>query len=194
MQEYTEESVLKELGLNQLPAPRLKGLDKAPPSGSSMIKWKMAVALIDTIETGAFERYIPDWIEIDQSIDPRSFDPDTSRALSVFTDIPIETIPEKIRNAIGLTLDGGARNHYIMLANDISRYVVELGAAAVSPIHVFRTNGAEGHRPILGAVFKLSYRIPDGQTRYDIGSNLGLLTERQPEIHLDENETIKDVA
>lgn len=186
--EYTKEDVLKELGLDQMPEARLPG---SAPAGNinprSNMKFKMAVQLIDAIESAAFMKYLPDWIVIDQSLDPRSFDPEHSRIMSLFTDIPIPMHP-KIAKALGMTDQPHAQNHYIWLAQDVARHISELGASACSPVHIFRTSGAEGHRPMLGVIFKLKFDVPDGLTREHLGANLGLLSDkRNPEIHTDEN-------
>lgn len=191
MEEYSKEAVLKELGLDQMPEARLKG---SAPAGNtnprSNITFKMAVQLVDPIESAAFMRYLPDWVPVDQSLDPRAFDPTTSRAMSLFTDAEIPMHP-KIARALGMTSEPHAHNHYLWLMQDVVRHITELGAAAISPLHIFRTSGAEGHRPLLGVIFKLRYEIPDGLTREDIGANLGLLTEkRQPELRLEETESL----
>jgi hypothetical protein len=169
-----------------MPEARLQGVDKAPPSATSMMTFKMAVSIVDPIESAAFMRYLPDRIRVDQDLDARDFSPDHSRAISIFTDEAIPLHP-KIARALGMTEEPNAHNHYIWLANEVDRHLNELGAVSVSPVLIFRTSGGMGHRPLLGALFKLRYEIPDGQTRYDIGSNLGLLTDkRTPELHVDE--------
>jgi hypothetical protein len=186
--EYTKETVLKDLGLDQMPAPRLKGLEHATPTGGSMLKWKKAVQLIDEIESCAFERFIPDALEIDQSMDPRSFNPDNSRVISIFTDIPIPMV-ERISRSTGITEAPTAENHYLWLALEVDRHVIELGAEACSPIKIFRLHGSDGTRPLLGAMFKL--RFPSNVAREDIGANWGLLSEkaRNPEVRLEDSET-----
>lgn len=186
--EYTKESVLADLGLDQMPAPRLKGLEHATPTGGSMLKWKKAVQLIDEIESGAFERFIPNGLEIDMSMDPRSFNPDHSRVISIFTDIPIPMV-ERISQSTGMTEAPTAENHYLWLALEVDRHVIELGAEACSPIKIFRLTGADGTRPLLGAMFKL--RFPSGKKREEIGANWGLLSEkRTSEVHLEDGETV----
>lgn len=186
------EDIRKELGLDKLPEARLPG---AEPAGNlnprSNITFRMAVQLIDPIESEAFMRYLPDWIQVDQSLDPTSFDPGHSRVMSLFTDQKIPMHP-KIARALGMTDQPHAQNHYIWLAQDVARHVVELGAAATSPVRIFRTSGGDGNRPLLGAIFKLRYEIPTGLTREDIGSNLGLLMDkaRTPEVHLEDGETV----
>lgn len=172
-----------------MPASRLAGAD---PVGNlnprSQITFKMAVALIDPIESASFMRYIPDWVEVDNSLDPRAFSPDHSRAISIFTDVPIPTHP-KITRATGISSLPTAQNQYLFLSLEIQRHIVELGAAAISPVHLFRTSGGEGHRPLLGAIFKVRYEIPDGLSREDIGANLGVLSEKRvPELRLEDGE------
>ena len=182
------EEVRKELGLDKLPEARLQGAEPAgninPRSG---ITFRMAVQLIDPIESEAFMRYLPDWIPVDTSLDPTTFDPDHSRVMSLFTDAKIPMHP-KIARALGMTEEPHAQNHYIWLAQDVARHLSELGAAATSPVRIFRTSGGDGNRPLLGAIFKLRYELADGLTRYDIGANLGVLTDkhRTPELHVDE--------
>lgn len=185
-----QEEVLKNLGLDKMPEARLPGSD---PVGNvnprSNIVFKMAVQLIDPIESAAFMKYLPDWIVVDQSLDPRSFDPDHSRAMSLFTDAPIPMHP-KISKALGMTSEPNAQNHYIWLAQDVARHVVELGASAISPVHIFRTSGGDGNRPLLGAIFKVKYDIPDGLSREDVGANLGHLGGKRLEVHLKDSESV----
>jgi len=173
------EEIRKELGLDKLPEARLPG---AEPAGNtnprSNITFKMAVQLVDPIESEAFMRYLPDWIPVDQSLDPTSFDPQHSRAMSLFTDEKIPMHP-KIARALGMTEVPHAQNHYIWLAQDVARHISELGAEAVSPVRIFRTSGGNGHRPMLGCIFKVRYDLPDGLTRADIGSNIGLIMDRR---------------
>lgn len=184
--DYTQEDVLRELGLDQMPEARLKGSAPENVNPRSNITFKMAVQLIDPIESAVFMRYMPDWIEIDQSLDPRTFDPEHSRIMSIFTDMKIPLHP-KIARALGMTEEPHAQNHYIWMATDVERHILELGAAATSPVHIFRTSGGNGHRPMIGAIFKLRYDLAQGKTREDVGMNLGLLSDkRTPEIHTDE--------
>lgn len=184
--DYTQEDVLAELGLDQMPPARLPGLEQKKIAGGGMLKWKKAVQLIDPIETAAFMRYAPDDIPFDQSLDPIPFSPDHSRALSIRTDVPIPMHP-KIAKATGMTAEPTAQNHYIWLWIEVDRHLIELGAKAVSPVKIFRTSGAEGTWPLLGALFKLSFAVPDGLARADIGANWGVLSDRRtPEIHVDE--------
>lgn len=185
------EDIRRQLGLDKLPEARLKG---AEPTGNinprSNITFKMAVSLIDPIESEAFMRYLPDWIQVDQSLDPSSFDPNHSRVMSLFTDQRIPMHP-KIARALKMTDQPHAQNHYIWLANEVARHITELGAVATSPVRIFRTSGGDGNRPLLGAIFKLRYEIPTGLSREDIGANLGLITDKRPtELRLDPGETI----
>lgn len=181
-----KEDIKKALGLDKLPEARLKGSEPAANTNPrSNITFKMAVQLIDPIESEAFMRYLPDWVQVDRSLDPTTFDPDHSRAMSLFTDEKIPMHP-KIARALGMTEEPHAQNHYIWLAQDVARHITELGAVAISPVRIFRTSGGNGHRPLLGAVFKLRYELPDGVTREDVGANIGLLMDkRTPELRLE---------
>lgn len=187
MQEFTKEEVLQKLGLDKMPEARMKGLEQREiPSGGGMLKWKKACQLLDAIESAAFMRYCPDGIVVDQSLDPTSFDPSHSRIISIPTDRPAPVNP-KITRATGISANNTAQDQYLYLWTEVVRYVMELGASAISPIRVFRTSGAEGTVPLLGAVFKLDYKIPDGLTREDIGSNLGWLSDKKNNAVLDES-------
>lgn len=187
----TNEEILDRLGLDKMPPPRIAGLEdsyKQMPSGSQLLNFKKALQLVDPIETAAFEPYIPDDVVIDQSIDPRSFSPDTSRAIMLRTDIPI---PSNLRvfRSTGISRTPNAHNHYRWLGQELSRHMLEFGSRAVSPPLIFRTHGADKTAPLLGMIIKLDPR----KRHENAGANWALMGERVPEVVLDENETLDDV-
>ena len=184
---------LEVLGLDRAPDPRYKVTDPhTVPSGKQLLNHKKAIQLVDAIESASFMRFVPDDIQIDQSLDARLFHPQYSRAVMLRTDLPVPSGP-KIAKVLGITGEATAENHYRWLWVEVRRFITELGATAISPVLITRTNGANGTIPLLIASFKLDLRPATGQTFDDIGANLALLGHRAPEVRLDEGETLEDV-
>jgi len=187
------EEVLKTLGLDKLPDPRIPVPDSHPPPGNGLLNFKKAVQLVDYLETAAFTKYIPDGVNIDQSMDSASFDPEASRCISLRTDLPIPS-NRKVFGATGIGAEPNAQNHYLWLAQELGKHVEELGARAIAPPLVFRTNGANGTVPFLGLIMKLDLHIPDGKTVLDQGANWALMGPRAPEVRLEGDESPSDVT
>jgi hypothetical protein len=188
-----QQEILSKLGLDRPPTGRYEvGVPHSQPSGSQLLNFKKALQLVDPIETASFGRYIPNDLVIDQSIDTRVFDPENSKMVPIRTDLPIPSGP-KVYRATGIGSEPNAHNHYLWLAQELRRHVIELGARATSPPLIFRTHGYGGTVPLLGAMFTLDTRPPTGLTKDDIGANWALLAPKAPQVHLDEDESPEDV-
>ena len=194
MRDEQREESLDALGLKKAPEARIPGLweQEAPPSGSALLNFKKALQLVDPIETAAFSKYITNDIVIDQSLDAHSFSPDASRCITLRTDCPIPST-YKIFRSTGIGTLPNSHNHYLWLAQEFRRHFIELGARAIAPPLLFRTNGASGTVPFIGLIMKLDTRPKDGMTVIDQGANWALLGPRAPEVRLDEGESISDV-
>jgi hypothetical protein len=185
---------LKALGLDKAPDARVPGLweQDAPPPGRALLHFRKAVQLVDPIETAAFEKYIPDGVIIDQSMDARHFHKDYSKCVMLRTDQPIPS-NRRVFASTGIGVEPNAHNHYLWLAQELGRHFLEMGADAIAPPLLFRTSGADGTVPFLGLVMKLRPKIPDGQTALDVGANWAMLGPRTPEVVLEGNETTADL-
>jgi hypothetical protein len=185
---------LERLGLDKAPEARLPGLweQDAPPPGKALLNFKKALQLVDPIETASFEKYIPDGVVIDQAMDTRAFNPEASRCVMLRTDQPIPSNYRVFRST-GIGTEPNTNNHYMWLAQELGRHILELGARAISPPLIFRTSGSNGTVPFIGLIMKMDTRPADGMTVADQGANWGLLGQRAPEVRLDEDETIEDV-
>ena len=188
-----QKEILSSLGLDRPPTGRYEvGVPHTVPIGSRLLNFKKALQLVDPIETASFGRYIPNDLVIDQSIDTRVYNPDTSRMVPIRTDLPIPTGP-KVERATGIGAEPNAHNHYLWLATELKRHVVELGASAVSPPLIFRTHGYGGTVPLLGAMFSLVVRPADGLTKEDVAANWAVLAPKAPKVELEDGETPEDV-
>ena len=179
------ETVLEKLGLDKLPEPRFEVPHEIPKQGlGDLVSYRQAMAIHDPIETAAFHRYLDDWIVIDQSINTGSFDPESTRAVTIpwKREIPSN---KRIFRSTGIGKEPNAHNHYLWMAQEVARHVTELGARAISPPWVFRTSGAEGTEALLGVIFKVDVRPENGQTKLDIGANWALLGPNKTQAILD---------
>lgn len=185
---------LKLLGLDRAPDARLPGLweHDAPPPGRALLNFKKALQLVDMLETAAFEKYIPDGVVIDQTMDARAFSPEYSKCVMLRTDQPIPS-NRRVFASTGIGVEPNAHNHYLWLAQELGRHVLELGARAIAPPLIFRTCGADETVPFLGLILKIDPRPTDGLTALDQGANWALLGQRPPEVRLDAGETVSDV-
>jgi hypothetical protein len=159
------------------------------PVGSAMLNFKKALQLVDPLETAAFERYLPDGIVIDQSMDAAAFHPEASKCISFRTDLPIPS-NTRVFASTGIGTEQNAQNQYLWLAQELGRHWEELGARAMAPPLVFRTNGHGGTVPLLGLIMKLDLRPADERA----GANWGLMGPRVSKVELDEDESIESVA
>lgn len=189
------QQALDALGLANAPAPRLPGLWEQPaaPPGKQILNFKKALQLVDPIETATFAKYIPDDVIIDQAMDARSFSTEGSKCVMLRTDVPIPSVRAVFRST-GIGSEPNAHNHYLWLGQELGRHFLELGARAMAPPLVFRTNGANGTVPFLGLVMRLDLRPKDGQTVLDQGANWALMGEkRAPRVVLEDGESVDDV-
>jgi hypothetical protein len=184
-----EETIKQKLGLDKLPDPRVEVPHELPqPGRGDLVNYRKAVALVDPIETAAFEKYLDTELVIDQEMDTRAFSPEQTRAVTIRTDLPIPS-NTRIFRSTGIGSEVNSHNYYIWLAKEIKRHWVELGCRAISRPYVFRTSGASGTVPFIGVIFKVDTRPKDGQTVLDQGANWALLSDKKAPI-LTENEEI----
>ena len=172
----------RAMGLDAPPRLRMEAPAAAPPS-EFRPKFYKALMLVDQIETWAFERFLPDFIVIDQNIDARIHSPELSFAVCVRTDIPPPS-NLKIWNATGIQPDTNtAENQYRWLAVEVGRHYRELGAVAMGLPLVYRTNGKKGLIvPYLGAILKFDRTPKDGQLREDMMADVGVLVPRGTQV------------
>lgn len=133
--------ILEELHLERVPEPRYDvPIPRSPEEVQASVNHRKAVACVDPLETAAFERFIPDGVVIDQTIDSRSFAPGCTFAVCVPTERPAP-VNEKITAATGITNEINRQNHFLELAIWIKRAYDEYGATGMSAPLVFRTEG-----------------------------------------------------
>lgn len=154
---------LEDLGLSEPPKPRWETTAGfSDLNARELVNFKKALACVDPLDTAAFEHYIPSGVVVDKAIDTRAFTRGWSRAIVIPTDVAIPSGP-LVERATGIGTEPNARNHYLFLAIEVKRHYDELGAKAMGPPLVFRTNGGGGARPLLGVIMKLDLTPPDGQ-------------------------------
>jgi hypothetical protein len=170
--------IREKLGLDKIPDPRMPVPHALPdPGKGDLVNYRKAVALVDPIETAAFEKYLDPEMVIDQEMDTRAFHPEQTRALTIRTDMPIPT-NNRIFKSTGIGAETNSQNYYLWLAQEIKRHWIELGCRAISRPYVFRCSGASGTVPFIGVIFKVDTRPKDGQTNLDQGANWALLTPK----------------
>lgn len=176
------EEVLKELGLDKMPAARVDVPDEhAPVLGRSLLNYRKALQTVDPLETAAFESYIPLDVQIDPSIDPYAFHPELSKAIMFRTDVPIPS-NDMVKRATGIGAEQTPDNQRKWLAQEFRRFYQEFGVRAVSRPLVFRWASAEP--PVFGCILKL-----DPRKRYEnAGANWALLGEKRTTQVVTENE------
>jgi len=173
-----EEEIKRKLGVDRLPDPRLPVPHELPtPGKGDLVNYRKALELVDIIETAAFEKYLPDDVVIDQTVDTRAFDPGSTRAISIRTDMPIPS-NYRIFRSTGIGREPNSHNYYLWMAQEIKRHVLELGACAISRPYIFRVGGQQKTVPFIGAIFKVIVKPKDGQTELDMGARWGLLTPK----------------
>ncbi len=178
----TREEVLKELGLDKMPAPRTEvPQEHAPIMGHSLLNYRKALQTVDVLETAAFEPYIPLDVEIDASIDPTAFHPELSKAIMFRTDVPIPS-NDRVLKATGIGAEQTPHNQRKWLAQSFRRFYDELGVRALSRPLVFRWGSATP--PMFGCILKI-----DPRKRYEnAGANWALLGEKRTTQVVAENE------
>lgn len=159
------------------------------PVGSALLNFKKALQLVDPLESAAFEKYIPDGVVIDQTMDARVYHPEASKCITFRTDLPIPS-NRRVFASTGIGTEQNAQNQYLWLAQELGRHWEELGARAMAPPLVFRTHGANGTVPLLGLMLKLDLRPKDENAK----ANWGLLGHREPTVVLDEDEDLENVV
>lgn len=182
-----EETILEKLGLDKLPEPRVEVPHELPAPGlGDLVNYRKAIALVDPIETAAFDRYLDSEIVIDQEMDTRAFNAEQTRAVTIRTDRPIPS-NKKVFKSTGISAEPNSHNYYLWLAQEVRKHWLELGCRSISRPYVFRCSGASGTVPFIGVVFKVDLRPKDGQTKLDQGANWGLLTpKKSPTLQTDE--------
>lgn len=159
------------------------------PVGSAVLNFKKALQLVDRLETASFDRYIPDGIVIDQTMDATAFHPEASKCITFRTDLPIPS-NRRVFSSTGIGTEQTAQNQYLWLAQELGRHWEELGARAMAPPLVFRTHGHNGTVPLLGLVMKLDLRPRDEGEQVA----WGLLGQRANKVELDEDESLENVV
>lgn len=195
-----ESEVLAELGLTELPKPRFeapKDLPKIPKEFRP--KFWESMQLIDSLESAAFERFIPPECAVDLGIDPYVRDPELSFAILVRTDLP-PPVDNRLAAAMGVGRwrdpSEWGRVRYAMLASDLRFQYEYLGASSMSRPLVFRAGAprraipgyhnrgrprARTHWPIpfVGIHCKVVVKVASGLTRDDMKAGLGLLMPKK---------------
>lgn len=143
---------------------------------STVRLWK-ALQFVDSIESAAFERYIPTKIVIDQSLNSYSLTVSNTFGAAVRTDVPIPS-HVKIEKATGIGATPHAHNHYLWLAQILAKHWDELGPIGCSRPLVWRTYGGKGEKPFVGLIFHLDF-LPGN--RLNTGANWALLTPKTHE-------------
>jgi hypothetical protein len=171
------------MGLDEVPVPRTAVPEPNRPIPAWFKpKFYKALQLVDMIETYAFERFIPNHLVIDKTLDARSYGPDNSFAVCIRIDKPPPS-NDQLWRATGIKPTWHpealqADNLYRWLGIEVARLYAEYGATAMAPPLVFRTKGSRWNPlvvPILGAVCKFEIKVPAGLTREDIYPNVGCL-------------------
>jgi hypothetical protein len=177
--------MLRELRLDKIPQPR-----EAVPSpradirnSGQIINFKKALACVDALETAAFERFIPDGVTVNQSVDTRTFVPGWSMAFMVPTDQPVP-MNEKVAAALKVNITDASTKaaYFAELGSQIRRAYSEYGARSISPPLVFSTSGAKtevGRRttPFIGVIVTFDRTPPDGLTELDLMQDVGVLAD-----------------
>lgn len=179
-------NILKELHLERVPEPR-----EAVPmpratyrDSSNIINFRKALSCVDSLETAAFSRFIPDNVTVNQQIDTRSYVPTWSLAFMIPTDQPVP-MNEKVAAFLKVKItDAHTKEAYFAeLGAQISNAYSQYGARAISPPLVFSTSGAKTETgksttPFLGVIVTFDRTPPDGQTQLDITNDVGVMAEQ----------------
>lgn len=178
-------NILKELHLERIPQPRYDvPIPRASiEDGTALINHKKAMSCVDVLETAAFERYIPNAIIIDKSLDARVFIPGWSYAICVPTDRPTP-VNSKVTTATGITSQINRENHFLELAVCLQRAYDEYAARGMSPPLIWRTSGALGADnrptiPLLGCSVVFDRRPTDGRSAEDIMNDVGIIAPKE---------------
>lgn len=173
---------LKELHLKAEPESRYD-LPKEPEDGAraetsaASVNFLKAVSLVDYLATAKFQRFIPDEIQIDASVDTYGFVPGYSHAVMVRTDIPVPT-SKKLTASTGIRGVKDESDFMLWLALELRRAYAEFGASGCSKPLIFRTNGHDHTVPFIGVIVKFVLKPKDGQTIADLRNDWGVVAPK----------------
>jgi len=172
---YTEEDARRDLGLPATRTPRYDDIPKDEADGVSVKLWK-AVKCIDALATAAFERYIPDELQVDQRLDARLLKRDMTFGCAIPTDIPVPT-NRKIARALGIPPNCRDESAFFpALAARMCQIAEQLGVNRLAPPLVFRCDGEPGvSRPLIGLILKFDRTPPDGMRSDELMATIGVL-------------------
>ena len=168
-----KEEILKELGLDKLPAPRVDA-PTGPGGLRGSVKWIQCRDLVDPLETAAFHEFLDPSIVIDQSLDAKTWVKDAcfGAAIPWKREIPSNY---RIWRSTGIGATPHAKNLYLWLAAVVKAQWDLLNVRAVAPPLVFRTNGHDGTEALLGCLLKFDMRRRAGEGP----ASLALLSEKK---------------
>jgi hypothetical protein len=178
-----ELAIARQMGLDAVPVPRTPAPVANPPIPKAFKpKFFKALQLVDSIETFAFERFIPSECIVDQTLDARIYHHENSCAVLIRTDMPP---PSNLQIWRGTKIKPSdhpdamsAENFYRWLAVEVRRAYTEFGAKRMAPPLIFRTHGSRWKPwivPLVGAICKFEVAVPDGQLRENVYANIGVL-------------------
>jgi len=179
-----ELEIARALGLDKPPVPRCEVPEPNHPIPAEFKPgFYKALALVDYIETWAFERFIPNFCVVDLAMDAASYSPGFSFAILMRTDVPPPS-NTKIFHATGIKPGSTVpENYYRWLGIAVADHYRQLGASAMARPLIFRTKGGRERRggvtnryyPMIGAIMKFARKPSDGLTREDLMTDVGVL-------------------
>jgi hypothetical protein len=172
--------ILRECGLAEVPKIRYE--DLPGPVGSTdtsrLVNWAKARQLVDPLMSARFERFIPDDIVIDLTIDTSSFKDEWSICPTVRRDIK-PPVNDLVTRQTGITESLDLDNLMRWLALEIGNIATAFGTKRMGRPMVWMTTQKDESRgiyPLLGVMCKFDRTPPYGMTQDEMTANLGVLT------------------
>ncbi len=172
--------ILRECGLTEAPKIRYEDLPGpvGTPDTSRLVNWAKALQLVDHLLSLKFEKFIPDWLVIDTSIDVQSFKDEWSICPTVRRDIK-PPVNDLVTRQTGITASLDLENLMRWLALETGNIANVFGTKRMGRPLVWMTTEKDlsrGIYPLLGVMLKFDRTPPDGLTVDEMTANLGVLT------------------
>ena len=165
-----EQELASEYGLDHTPELRYDDVPEGnkPFNTGGLVTFHKTLALVDTLRTAAFQRYIHDACAIDQTMDGRSWSREHSFATMIRTDVP-PPVNQRITRATGIQPTKDDRDFFIWLANVVHEQWTILGAKRMAPPLIFcggdhwrrwsKKERIAGAKPFMGVISKYEWEV-----------------------------------
>ena len=199
MESDREAELAKAFGLDKAPALRREAPGPAPSIPQRFRpKFYKALQLVDRLASVQFWKFIPDFLDVDQSESSDVYSEGNTFAILARTDIP-PPVDERLWGPTRILPMShpecrARENFYRYLRLSLGNHARELGCYKIAPPLIFETIGDPANElapPFIGLLVKFLRRAADGQTLLDQLADIGVLVPK--DVHRDMDHAVMPV-